>query len=94
MRPRVSVVLLCARLSLGGDGKAHYLTQEEPVGEFFKVLPEFAFSFPAFRSVSQPADFLPNGGYAGVVFQAKIGLLFGARRKPPTPVVEAPVDPP
>ena len=75
------------------------------IGEVFKILPELAFNVPVAASATTGRSTIAGAGFGGVIWQLKVGLMFGRSGKrpaeplptpPPMPAPEpvaAPADP-
>ncbi len=67
------------------------------IGEIFKMLPELAINVPVASSSSIGASAIAGAGFGGVVWQLKVGLMFGRSRKQvfePTEIGPPPPMPP
>ncbi len=79
------------------------------IGEIFKILPELAINVPVARSSGVGAESIAGAGFGGVIWQLKVGLMFGRNNKkatepqeigppppmpPPEPTHPAPLPPP
>ncbi len=78
------------------------------IGDFFKILPELAINVPVASSSSIGKQQIAGAGFGGVIWQLKVGLIFGRGSKrapepmevgppppmpPPEPVVVPPPEP-
>jgi hypothetical protein len=61
------------------------------IGEIFKILPELAFSVPAFATGGNPGKaVVSTAGFGGVIVQVKVGLIFGRSKFKPEPLPPPP----
>ena len=60
-------------------------------GETFKLLPEFAVNFPVAATAATSAGSAGSAGFAGLIYQFKLGIIFGRSSHKPSPAeVERP----
>ena len=65
------------------------------IGEIFKILPELAINIPVAASAAQGRAAIAGAGFGGVIWQLKVGLMFGrSGKRPPVETNEAGPPPP
>ena len=68
------------------------------IGEIFKILPEFAINVPVATSATVGRSTIAAAGFGGVIWQVKVGLMFGRsgkrRAEPSEPGPPPPMPPP
>lgn len=75
------------------------------IGDFFKILPELAINVPVASSTNIGKQQIAGAGFGGVIWQLKVGLIFGRGAKrapepfdvgppPPMPAPEPAIPPP
>jgi hypothetical protein len=64
------------------------------IGEIFKILPEIAINVPVAASASVGGAAIAGAGFGGVIWQVKVGLMFGRSGKRPTEPTDVGPPPP
>lgn len=76
---------------LGGVGGS--VGYQFAIGEIFRILPELAINVPIFTSSRIGAIAIDGAGFGGVIWQLKVGLIFGRTAKKAEPIDIGPPPP-